>query len=69
MRKPGDRVEAGEPVVVLHVDDPDRLPAALAALEGAIEVAPEPPDPRPLVVERIALGHALDRSVYGEAHD
>jgi thymidine phosphorylase len=54
VRKPGDRVEAGEPVVVLHADDANRLPAALAALEGAIEVGPEPPDPRPLIVERIA---------------
>jgi thymidine phosphorylase len=53
LRKPGDPVEAGEPVVVLHADGEDRLPGALAALEGAIEVGPEPPDPRPLIVERI----------------
>jgi thymidine phosphorylase len=54
VRKPGDRVEAGEPVVVLHAEGPERLPGALAALEGAVEVGPEPPDPRPLIVERIA---------------
>ena len=54
LRKPGDPVEAGEPVLVLHADGEDRLPGALAALEGAIEVGPEPPDPRPLIVERIA---------------
>jgi thymidine phosphorylase len=54
LRKPGDRVEAGEPVLVLHADGPDRLPTALAALEGAVEVGPEPPTPRPLIVERIA---------------
>jgi thymidine phosphorylase len=53
LRKPGDRVEAGEPVLVLHADGPDRLPGARAALAGAIEVGPEPPEPRPLVVERI----------------
>jgi thymidine phosphorylase len=53
VRKPGDPVSAGEPVLVLHVDDETRLPAALAALEGAIEVGPEPPEPRPLVVDRI----------------
>jgi thymidine phosphorylase len=52
-RKPGDPVAAGEPVIVLHVDDETRLPAALAALEGAIEVGPEPPEPRPSIVERI----------------
>ena len=41
-------------MLVLHVDDPDRLDGALAALDGAIEVGPEPPEPRPLVVDRIA---------------
>ncbi|MFO7278782.1 MAG: thymidine phosphorylase [Thermoanaerobacterales bacterium] len=53
LRKPGDRVEEGEPLLLLHADDEGRLPGALAALEGAIEVGPEPPAPRPLVVERI----------------
>ena len=54
LRKPGDRVETGEPVLVLHADDEARVPAALAALEGAVEVGPEPPAPRPLIHERIA---------------
>jgi thymidine phosphorylase len=54
LRKPGDEVESGEPVLVLHADDAARLHGALAALERAIEVGPEPPDPRPLVVDRIA---------------
>jgi thymidine phosphorylase len=53
LRKPGDRVEAGEPVLELHVDDEARLPGALAALEGAIEAGPEPPDARPLVLDRL----------------
>jgi thymidine phosphorylase len=47
-------VEAGEPVLVLHADDTARLDGALAALDGAIEVRPEPPAARPLVVDRIA---------------
>jgi thymidine phosphorylase len=54
LRKPGDRVAAGEPVLVLHADDPDRLDGALAALDGAIDVGPEPPEPRPLIVDRVA---------------
>jgi thymidine phosphorylase len=54
LRKPGDAVEAGEPVLVLHCDDTGRLDGALAALDGAIEVGPEPPTARPLVVDRIA---------------
>ena len=53
LRKPGDRVEAGEPVLELHADDDARFGAALAALEGAVSVAPEPAEPRPLVIERI----------------
>jgi thymidine phosphorylase len=54
VRKPGDRVAVGEPVLVLHADDPARLDGALAALAGAIDVGPEPPEPRPLIVDRIA---------------
>jgi thymidine phosphorylase len=54
LHKPGEEVEPGEPVLVLHCDDPARLEGALAALDGALEVGPEPPEPRPLVVDRIA---------------
>ncbi len=54
LAKPGDQVEAGAPVLELHVDDPDRLDGALAALDGAIDVTAEPPPPRPLVIDRIA---------------
>lgn len=53
IRKPGDEVAEGEPVLELHVDDRARLEGALAALDGAIEVGDRPPEPRPLVIERI----------------
>lgn len=49
LRKHGDRVRAGEPVLELHVDDPARVDAAMAALEGALTVVPAPPMPRALV--------------------
>ena len=49
----GEAVEAGQPVLTLHVDDAARLPGALAALEGAIEIGPEPPEPRPIVIDTI----------------
>ena len=52
LKKPGDSVEAGEPVLELH-DDDDRFGAALDALEDAIEVAVEPPEASPLVIDRI----------------
>ncbi len=54
LHKPGDEVEAGQPVLVLHCDDPVRLEGAVAALDGALEIGPEPPAPRPLVIDRIA---------------
>jgi len=52
-RKPGDAVEAGEVVLELLADDEARFAGAEAALEGAVEVGPEPPPPRPLVLERV----------------
>ncbi len=55
LAKPGDAVRAGEPLLELHADDPERFSGALAALaDGAIAVSDEaPPVPR-LVLERIA---------------
>jgi thymidine phosphorylase len=50
----GDRVTAGQPLVELHVDDRSRLPGALAALEGAFEIGPDPCAPPPLVLERVS---------------
>ncbi|MFP5321787.1 MAG: thymidine phosphorylase [Acidimicrobiia bacterium] len=52
--KVGDRVEAGQPLLVLHADDPDRFAGALAALDGAIDVGAERVEPRPLISDRIA---------------
>jgi thymidine phosphorylase len=53
-RKPGDRVRRGEPLFEARTDDPGRLPAALAAADGAIVLADAAPQPRSLVLERIA---------------
>jgi thymidine phosphorylase len=54
--KPGAKVRAGEPLLTLHTDTPERFDAALGDLEGGYQVAPEGsrPDPGPLVLERIA---------------
>ena len=53
--KPGAFVRAGEPLLTLHTDEPDRFERALAALEGAYQVAPRGsrPDLLPLVIERV----------------
>ncbi len=49
----GDEVVAGEPLLELHLDDPTRLPSALEALEGAIEVSPTPAEPPPMILGRV----------------
>jgi thymidine phosphorylase len=51
LAKEGDAVEAGQPVLELHLDDPGRLEHALEALEGGIEIGPEPPPALPLVID------------------
>jgi thymidine phosphorylase len=50
----GDQVTEGDPLLELHLDDPAKLPHALAALDGAIEVSPTPVAPPPLVLGRIS---------------
>ena len=53
VRKPGDSVRAGDPLLELHADDAARIPAALDALDGAVVVADTAPAPSPLVLDRI----------------
>ncbi|MGH7611192.1 MAG: thymidine phosphorylase [Candidatus Dormibacteria bacterium] len=53
LAKPGERVRRGQPLLRLLGEDPARVPAALEALEGAVEVLAAPPPPRPLILERL----------------
>ena len=55
LAKPGDPGEAGQPLLELHAEDPSRFAAAREALQDALEVSDEPPTPKPLVVDRIAI--------------
>jgi thymidine phosphorylase len=52
---PGPKVRAGEPLLTLHTDEPERFAAAQAALAEAYEIAPagSRPDDRPLVLGRV----------------
>ncbi|KRF24086.1 thymidine phosphorylase [Phycicoccus sp. Soil803] len=54
--KPGATVRAGEKLLTLHTDTPDRFDRAMESLEGAFTIAPEGsrPDLLPLVIEKIA---------------
>jgi thymidine phosphorylase len=53
LAKPGEAVTAGQPVLELRADEPERFRRALAALDGAIEIGPRPPAAAPVVRERI----------------
>jgi thymidine phosphorylase len=56
LAKPGDRVEPGQPVLELRGDDPARFLDARQALDGALEISPEPPRAVSAVLDRIDLG-------------
>ena len=49
----GDHVEAGQPLLELHLDDPARLESAQAALADAIEITDGPVTPPPMVLGRV----------------
>ncbi len=52
--KEGEPVEAGQPVFLIHGNDPARIDAAAALLATATEIRPEAPSPPHPVIERIA---------------
>ena len=53
LAKPGARVRAGEPLLQLRADDEGRIPRALAALDGGLDIGDEF-TPTPLVMDRVA---------------
>ncbi|MEV7547066.1 MULTISPECIES: thymidine phosphorylase [unclassified Streptomyces] len=54
--KPGDTVTAGQPLMTLHTDTPEKFDYALASLEGCYDVAPAGTSftANPIVLDRIA---------------
>ncbi|GAA2338724.1 thymidine phosphorylase [Saccharopolyspora halophila] len=52
--KPGERVTAGSPLLELHTDSPDTIPAARESLEGASEISGADRTSTPLILDRIA---------------
>ncbi|WP_030609483.1 thymidine phosphorylase [Streptomyces sclerotialus] len=54
--KPGDEVRAGEPLLTLHTDTPEKFASAIEALDGGVLIAPSGTDftPDPIVLDRIA---------------
>jgi thymidine phosphorylase len=53
LAKPGEPVEAGQPVLELRADDRDRFARARDALGAAVTIGAEPPDLPAPVMERI----------------
>jgi thymidine phosphorylase len=52
--RPGDTVTAGQPLLELRTDDGSTIPAARAAADSAVVIADAPPEPAPLLLDRIA---------------
>ncbi|MFJ6936988.1 thymidine phosphorylase [Streptomyces sp. NPDC101132] len=54
--KPGDSVTAGQPLMTLHTDTPEKFEYALSALEGSYDVSPAGTafSATPIVLDRIA---------------
>jgi thymidine phosphorylase len=51
--RPGDTVTAGEPLLTLHTDEPERFERALASLEGGFSVG-DSCTPTPLIHDRVS---------------
>ena len=52
--KPGMRVRAGQPLITLHTDTPERFARAREALQSAYAIGDAAPKERPLILDRIA---------------
>ncbi len=51
--KPGEPVRAGQPLLTLHTDEPERFAGAIEALHGAYDIGPRAATAQPLVIDRI----------------
>ncbi|CAM3963325.1 thymidine phosphorylase [Janibacter anophelis] len=56
--RPGDRVTAGQPLMTLHTDTPERFERARAALDGGWTITGEAPPSSPVVLDRITAQEA-----------
>jgi thymidine phosphorylase len=52
-RKPGDPVRVGDPLYELRAEEPERIAAARADAAAAVSISTDPPEVRPLVIDRI----------------
>jgi thymidine phosphorylase len=52
--RPGMRVRAGQPLITLHTDTPERFDRAREALRGGYAIDDAAPEEHPLILDRIA---------------
>ncbi|MFD0199498.1 MULTISPECIES: thymidine phosphorylase [Saccharothrix] len=53
LAKPGDRLTKDQPLLELHTDTPDAIPAALQSLTNGYEIGDTPPPTTPLILDTI----------------
>jgi thymidine phosphorylase len=53
LARPGDEVDAGQPLLELHTDTPDAVQGARAALADGLVISDEPAARGPLLVDEI----------------
>ena len=56
--RPGEWVSAGQPLMTLHTDTPERFARAQQSLEGAWRISEQAPATREVVLDRITAGEA-----------
>ena len=56
--RPGDRVSAGQPLMTLHTDTPERFARAQESLAGAWRISDAAPAQREVVLDRITAREA-----------
>ncbi|UQS22514.1 thymidine phosphorylase [Amycolatopsis thermalba] len=54
LAKPGEQVTEGQPLLELHTDTPEAVPAALEALATAVEITDKAPEARELILHRVS---------------
>ena len=55
---PGDRVEAGAPLIAIHARRTTDAAAVRPMLTEALTMADAPPPPRPLIIDRLGLARS-----------
>ena len=53
LKKPGDRIEKGEAMMVLHANNPELFEAAVKEIDKAVRISSQKPADLPLILDII----------------